>query len=197
MNAPARHLDAEAPAVLPELEAEKTRVIRLTRMGVGMPIAGMVYWIAVAVLVAQFPIKSAVYMAFFATGAVFPLGILFTRLFGGDLFTKSPALTGLGLQLAAVQLFFWPVMTILASVAPNWTPYCMAVLFGSHFLPYGWLYRSRGYMLLTVLTTVATTATVLIARGPVPGIVPLVAAGCYLVSVIVIRMETAKALREG
>ena len=188
--------DPAVPSVLPELEAEKTRVIRATRMGVGMPIAGMVYWLAFAVLVSRFEIQSAVYMAFFATGLVFPLGILFTRMAGGDLFTKSPPLTALGLQLAAVQIFFWPVITILASLAPRWTPYCMAVLIGSHFLPYGWLYRSRGYMVLTILTTLATTATVLIARGPVPQIVPLVTAGCYLVAILVIRAETAKAMRD-
>jgi len=185
-----------APAVLPELEAEKTRVIRLTRMGIGMPIAGMVYWLGYAVLVSQLPIQSAVYMSFFATGLVFPLGILFTRMAGGDLFTRSPPLTALGLQLAAVQIFFWPVITILASVTPRWTPYCMAVLFGSHFLPYGWLYRSRGYMVLTILTTLATTATVLIARGPAPQIVPLVAAASYLVAILMIRAETAKAMRD-
>ena len=184
-----------APAVLPELEAEKTRVIRATRMGVGMPIAGMLYWLAYAVLVSQFEIQRAVYMSFFATGLVFPLGVLFTRMAGGDLFTKSPALTALGLQLAAVQLFYWPVMTILASIAPRWTPYCMAVMFCSHFLPYGWLYRSRGYMVLAILTAAATTATVLIARGPAPQVVPLVAAGSYLVSILMIRAETEKTLR--
>ena len=183
------------PAALPELEAEKSRLIRATRMGIGMPLAGMLYWLAYAGLVSQFKIQSAVYLAFFATGLVFPLGFLFTRLAGGDLFAKSPALTPLGLQLAAVQLFYWPVIIVLASLAPAWTPYVMAVLFGSHFLPYGWLYRSRGYMALTILTTLATTATVLVARGPAPQVVPLVAAGSYLVAILVIRAELAKAMR--
>ncbi len=84
----------------------------------------------------------------------------------------------------------------MASVAPAWTPYVMAVLFGSHFLPYGWLYRSRGYMLLAILTAVATTTTVLIARGPVPQVVPLVAVGSYLVAILVIRSEVAAAIRD-
>ena len=118
-------------------------------MGIGMPLAGMLFWLLYAVLVSQFRIQSAVYLSFFATGLVFPLGFGLTRLAGGDLFAKSPALTPLGLQLAAVQLFFWPVIIVLARIAPEWAPYVMAVLFGSHFLPYGWLYRSRGYMALT------------------------------------------------
>lgn len=50
-------------------------------------------------------------------------------------------------------------------------------------------------MLLTILTGVATTATVLIARGPAPQVVPLVAAASYLVSILVIRAEVATAMR--
>ena len=84
----------------------------------------------------------------------------------------------------------------MASIAPAWTPYVMAVLFGSHFLPYGWLYRSRGYMLLAILTAVATTATVILAGGrPVPQLIPLVAAASYFVSILVARAEIATAMR--
>ena len=190
MNTP-----ATAAADLPELRAEQTRLMRATLMGLGMPIAGFVYWLVYAGLLSQFKLQGAVYLAFYATGLVFPLGIGLTRLLGGDLFAKSPALTPLGLQLAAVQLFYWPVIALLASIAPAWTPYAMAVLFGSHFLPYGWLYRSRGYMLLAILTTVATTVTVLIARGPVPHVIPLVAAGSYLVAILVIRSEVAAVMQ--
>jgi hypothetical protein len=188
-------MNASADPLPALLRAEQDRVIRATRMGIGMPMAGMLYWLAVAFLVSRYEIQNAVYLSFFATGAVFPLGILFTRLMGGDLFAKSPALGTLGVQLAAVQLFYWPVIIILASLAPRWTPYCMAVMFGSHFLPYGWLYRSKGYMVLTILTTVATTATVLIARGPVPHVVPLVAAASYFVSVLITYGEIQAVLK--
>ena len=191
MNGP-----ATAFADLPELRAEQTRLMRATRMGLGMPIAGMIYWLVYAGLLAQFKLQGAVYLAFYATGLVFPLGIGLTRLLGGDLFAKSPALTPLGLQLAAVQLFYWPVIALLASIAPAWTPYAMAVLFGSHFLPYGWLYRSRGYMLLAILTTAVTTVTVLVARGPVPHVIPLVAAASYLVAILVTRGELAAVMRD-
>ena len=178
-----------------DLDAEKTRCIVATRMGLGMPIAGMLYWLAYAFLVSRFRIDSAVYMAFFATGFIFPLGVGITRLLGGDLFAKSPALTSLGLQLAALQLFFWPVIIVLAGIAPRWAPYAMACLFASHFLPYGWLYRSRGYMLLAILTAAATTVTVIVARGPAPRVVPLVAAASYLVAILVIRAETSTVMR--
>jgi hypothetical protein len=174
------------------LESERDRLAFLTRKGVGMPIAGLVFWLAVAVILRQLPPRTGLVASFFATGAVFPLGALLTRLAGGDLFAKSPTLTPLGLQLAAVQLFYWPVIVLIFRQATPWTPFAMAVLFGSHFLPYWWLYRSNGYALLAALTTVACTVAVLIARGPLFTVIPLIAASCYAVSCIVLGREVVR-----
>src|SRR6188474_1865168 len=69
-------------------------------------------------------------------GLVFPVGVALTRAAGGDLFTKSAGLTPLGLMLAALQIFFWPIIVLVYALSPEWTPWAMAILFGSHFLPY-------------------------------------------------------------
>lgn len=176
---------------LHEFEAERTRIARLTKKGIGMPVAGMLFWIAYAVLVRIFPIEQAVLFSFFATGAVFPVGILATRLFGGDLFAKSASLTGFGLQLAALQIFFWPVIILIWGIAAEWTPFVMAVLFGSHFLPYWWLYRSPGYAALTIVNTIVLVAVVLTTRSPLPTIVPLITAGAYALSIALLLRENA------
>jgi hypothetical protein len=174
------------------LEIERDRLALLTRKGIGMPVAGLIFWLAVAVILRQMPERSALVASFFATGAVLPLGALLTRLAGGDLFAKSATLTPLGLQLAAVQLFYWPVIILIFRQATVWTPFAMAVLFGSHFLPYWWLYRSPGYALLAVLTTIACTIAVLVARGPLFTVIPLIAAGCYGVACIVLGREVTR-----
>ncbi|NJN64628.1 MAG: hypothetical protein HC882_06940 [Acidobacteria bacterium] len=172
-----------------EFERERERVSRLTKKGVGMPMAGFLFWLAYAVLLRLFPIEEAVLYSFFATGMVFPLGILFTRLAGGDLFAKSPSLSGLGIQLAALQIFFWPVLILVWNVAPAWSPFAMAVLFGSHFLPYWWLYRSAGYGMLPIINTVSLVALVMITGSPLPEIVPLVTAGAYAIAIAMVARE--------
>ena len=78
--------ESQAVAIL---EDERRRICLLTRRGIGMPMAGFLFWIAMAVFVRTLPERAAMVYSFFATGAVFPLGILFTRLAGGDLFVKS------------------------------------------------------------------------------------------------------------
>lgn len=178
--------EAEAVAIL---EAERTRIALLTRRGIGMPMAGFLYWLAMAMFVRVLPERTALVYSFFATGAVFPLGILFTRLAGGDLFVKSAVFTSLGLQLAVLQIFFWPVIIIVFGTARPWTPFVMAVLFCSHFLPYNWLYRSRGYFFLAVGTGVLTTATAIVLRSSLYLWAPLIAAACCAIAVGMLWQE--------
>jgi hypothetical protein len=172
-----------------EFDAERERLAGLTRRGIGMPAAGLLYWIAVAVLVRVLPMKSALIWSFIATGAVFPVGVLLTKLVGGDLFAKSQSLTPLGLMLNAVQLFYWPVIIVVFKVAPEWTPFAIAVLFSSHFLPYAWMYRSAGYATLAVATTVVVTLAVVATKSPLYLTVPVLTAGCYAVSLGMLARE--------
>jgi hypothetical protein len=153
-----------------------------------MPIAGLFFWLAVAVLVRDLPVRSDLFWSFCATGVVFPVGALLTRAFGGDLFAKSETLTPLGLLLNATQFFFWPVIILLGRVAPLWVPFAMATLFGSHFLGYAWLYRSRGYA-VSRRRERALTAAVLIARDPLYAVTPLLAAAVYAVAVAILYTE--------
>jgi hypothetical protein len=37
----------------------------------------------------------------------------------------------LGLQLAALRLFYWPVIVLVYATARDWTPFAMALPFGS------------------------------------------------------------------
>jgi hypothetical protein len=188
---PSSYAERSAEAVATAaIDAERERLARLTRRGIGMPIAGMLYWIAVAVLVRELPMRTAMLATFFATGVVFPVGFLITKLLGGDLFAKSERFTSLGMLFNAAQLFFWPIIVVVYRGAPEWTPFAMAVLFGSHFLGYAWLYRSRGYAFLTVGTTVLLCTAVLVAGGPLFTTVPLLTAAVYAGAVAMLFAET-------
>ena len=173
-------------------KTERDRLSLLTRKGIGMPVAGLIYWLAVALILRRFHLQTGLVISFFATGAVFPLGALLTRIMGGDLFAKSAVLTPLGLQLAAVQLFYWPIIVLIFRHLPEWTPFAMAVLFGSHFLAYGWLYRSPAYAVLAGLTTVAVTVAVLATQRPLFAEIPLIAAGCYAVACVLLAREVGQ-----
>lgn len=194
MSSPTFRFDDPIPAptfspATAAIDAERARLARATARGIGMPIAGLLYWIVVAVLVRELPLKQALLWSYISTGAVFPIGVLFTRLLGGDLFAKSETLTPLGLLLNGMQLLFWPVIILVWRIAPEWVPYTMATLFGSHFIGYAWIYRSRGYAVLTLGVSVLLTAAVLVARDPLYTATPLIAAAVYAVAVAILYVE--------
>lgn len=166
------------------LNRERVALAHATRRGIGMPAAGMLFWLTFSWIVRAFEPHQAMPLAFFLTGAVFPIGAALTRLAGGNLFFKSPGLTPLGLQLALLQLFFWPIIILVWTLAPEWTPWTMAILFGSHFFGYYWLYGSKAYAFLSISVAVSLTVLATITRSAAPTIVPLVTAGCYAISVV-------------
>jgi hypothetical protein len=144
-------------------------------------------------MVRVLPQRTALAAAFVLTGLVFPIGAVLTRLFGGNLFARSRTLTPLALRLAAVQLFYWPVIIVVFLTRPDWTPFILAMLFGSHFLPYAWLYQSPAYGFLAVSTGVVLAAAVVVMRDPLYLTVPIVTAACHAVAVALLRRELAAA----
>ena len=165
------------------LNDERQRVSTITQRGIGMPAAGLLFWLAVTWLIHVFPAPRAVLYSFFLTGLVFPVGVALTRAAGGNLFSKSAGLTPLGLLLAALQAFFWPIIILIYTLAPEWTPWAMASLFGAHFLPYAWLHRSRAYAFLSASVAISLTCLALVTRDPMPTVVPAITAACYAVAI--------------
>lgn len=164
-----------------------------TCRGMGMPLAGLLYWVAVSILVQALPVKTALLIAFFATGAVFPVGLMFTRMMGADLINKGHVLNGLGGIMNAVQAFYWPILILVFIVAPPWTLFTMTVLFCSHFLGYGWLYQSRGYVFLAIAGPVAAIVMALVMGEGTHLALPPVVAAVYAIASVMLFAETRSA----
>jgi len=172
-----------------ELDRLRAEIAGITKRGIGMPAAGMIYWLAMAWVGSRWEPRSAALLFFIGTGLVFPIGLGLTRLAGGDLFAKGHPLNGLGGILNAVQAFYWPIAILLFYKDPMLVPFALGTLFGSHFLPYGWFYRSRGYTFLGIAAPVATIVVQIAMPDRVFVAVPLAMAAMYAVCVAMIAGE--------
>jgi len=123
----------------------RDELIQATKKGIPFPIAGMLVITFAAVVVQLLPQIQALKAIIYATGAVFPVAFFIGQLMRVNPFVKLPPLSGLAAILAVIQLFYWPVFILVFVMLPAWLPFVMAVLFGSHFIPYGWLYKSTAY----------------------------------------------------
>ena len=176
-----------------DLDRMRDDIARITQRGIGMPAAGIAFWLAVAQIMQSVPLERANIYAFMATGAVFPLGAAISKWIGADLFSKGHPLTRLGMTLNFVQFAYWPVLIVVNSVAPQWTIFTMATLFGSHFLPYGWFYRSAGYTALGIGSIVVPLAMVL-AGARRPEWIALAMAALYAMTVVRVHAENRRTL---
>jgi hypothetical protein len=128
----------------------RDELIAATKKGIGFPVAGMIIITFAAIAVNLLPERQALISIFIATGSVFPIAIIISKFFKINPFVKLPPLSNLGAILAGVQIFYWPLFIIVFNIAPAWVPFSMAILFGSHFIPYGWLYKSKAYYFIGI-----------------------------------------------
>jgi hypothetical protein len=128
----------------------RDELIRFTKKGIGFPFAGLIVICFCAVAISLLPQRQALMMVIFATGSTFPIAFFISKIFDVNPFAKFPPLSSLGTVLACAQFLYWPVLILVFSLAPNWFPFVFAILFGSHFIPFGWLYKSNAYYFLGI-----------------------------------------------
>lgn len=177
------------------LDTLRDEIARITRRGIGMPAAAIGLWLAAAQFGHMYSPRGAALATFIVTGAVFPLGWWLTRMAGGDLFAKGHPLNRLGGTLNAVQFFYWPALIAMFGLRPEWVPFAMATLFCSHFLPYGWFYRSRAYTTLGIGAPLLALALQLAAPAHAWTAIPLAMAAIHALAVAMLLAENGRDAR--
>ena len=128
----------------------RDELIRFTKKGIGFPFAGLIVMCFCALAVYFLPQRQALMIVIFATGSTFPIAFFISKIFNVNPFAKFPPLSSLGTVLATAQFLYWPVLILVFSLSPNWFPFVLSILFGSHFIPFGWLYKSNAYYFLGI-----------------------------------------------
>jgi len=67
----------------------------------------------------------------------------------------------LSAQLAISRVLALPFLIVVYNIGPGQIPIVMAGLGGVHFMPYGWLHRTRIYVALAVVISIGAFALVI------------------------------------
>lgn len=173
------------------LQPLRDDVARVTRRGVGMTLAAVLYWVGLAAVSAWSGLEQGPLGLFFlvATPLVYPLGWLLDRLFGGDLLARGHPLSGLILVNAATQPLGWPLMVLLYLRDPALLAFALAALLGAHFLPFGWLYRSPTYYMLGIAAVGIAAGLQVLWPDRAGVLIPAAMALCYAAAVAGVLAE--------
>ena len=175
------------------LLADRLASYKRLRGGFPIPLAGVVYWGALAWLGTVAEIQTWCMAAFIGSGAIFPMALLFAAIFRNG-FMKDRTATGDVLVPAFISmLLFWPMIVGAVKVAPELVPLILAIGMSLHWPVIGWSY---GRTALFSAHSVIRAIVVLLIWLWYPEwrftVLPFAVSGIYLATVFAILIDSGR-----
>jgi hypothetical protein len=127
--------------------------------GIGFLLAGMTVWLVVAaIFFMPLELRQQNILMLFATGLMFPLSILFTKLIRAEWKFEDSAIADLGIYLNIAQLMYFPIIFFAIANSPEQAVIFFAVITGAHFFPYGWYHDVKAYYIMSPIISVLVIA---------------------------------------
>jgi hypothetical protein len=85
-----------------------------------------------------------------------PLAFMISKIIKVDFTNKDNPLTNLGVLFSANQILYLLIAMWIYAAVPDKMVMILAMIFGAHLLPYGWLYQSKSYTVLSIVIPIVT-----------------------------------------
>lgn len=121
------------------------------RKGLHFILASIIIWIAVLIVhLTDLPILSKNLITFCCTAPLMPIAFLISKTIKVDFQNKENPLTELGILFSVNQILYLLIAMWIYPTVPEKMLMVIAMIFGAHLLPYGWLYKSKSYMVFSI-----------------------------------------------
>lgn len=168
-----------------ELRAD---IARRGKKGIHFILASIIIWSGVF-LIWMLPIESVLtrnLLTFCITAPLMPVAYLISRMIHAEFSSVGNPLNNLGLLFSMNQFLYLLIAIWVYPTVPEKLVMVIAMIFGAHLLPYGWLYQSRAYMVMSVLITFGA---LLLGILTAPAVVAAVMVGVEIIFSIWLTME--------
>jgi hypothetical protein len=126
------------------------------KKGLHFILASVIIWSAVLIIhLTSLNILTKNLLTFCFTAPLMPLAFMISRIIKVDFTNKDNPLTNLGVVFSANQILYLLIAMWIYNAVPEKMVMILAMIFGAHLLPYGWLYKSTSYMVLSVVIPIA------------------------------------------
>ena len=134
------------------LEQLKKDCIKKQKKGIHFILASIVIWTMVLMVqLTSFPILTKNLLTFCCTAPLLPISFLISKILKIQFQDKSNPLNNLGILFSANQMIYLLIAMWVYPTLPDKMLMVIAMIFGAHLLPYGWLYNSKSYMALSII----------------------------------------------
>ena len=127
------------------------------KKGIHFIIASVVICIMVLIVqLTDLPILTKNLLTFCCTAPLLPIAFLISKILKMQFQDKSNPLNYLGILFSANQMIYLLIAMWIYPTLPDKMLMVIAMIFGAHLLPYSWLYKSKTYMIMSVLIPIAS-----------------------------------------
>ena len=190
------------PDHLTELKAvllkERLKSYARLRGGFPIPLAGTVYWLAVAAGSTIFEPSKLLFYSFLGTGAIFPLALLFAQIFRNDFMKDQSAVSSVLVPTFISMLLFWP-MVVAATMegSAGIALVILAIGLSLHWPVIGWSYgRTAIFCAHSIIRALLVIGLFIAFPEQRFLIIPLAVAAVYLLTVIAIYIDSGTVRRQ-
>ena len=121
------------------------------KRGLHFILASIIIWFSILIVqLTYLPVLTKNLFTFCCTAPLMPLAFLISKAIKVDFQNKENPLTNLGILFSVSQILYLLIAMWVYDAVPEKMPMIMAMIFGAHLLPYGWLYKSKSYIVLSV-----------------------------------------------
>ena len=122
------------------------------KKGLHFILASVLIWTAMLIInITSLPILTKNLLTFFCTAPLMPIAFLISKIIKVDFQNKTNPLTNLGILFSLNQLLYLLIAMWIYQAVPEKMLMVIAMIFGAHLLPFGWLYKSRTYKVFAII----------------------------------------------
>lgn len=145
------------------------------KKGLHFILASIIIWIAVLLVnLSDLPILTKNLLTFCSTAPLMPLAYFLSKVIKVDFTNKDNPLNNLGILFSVNQILYLLIAMWIYQAIPEKMVMVIAIIFGAHLLPFGWLYQSKSYMGLSVIIPITILVVGLIYSAVVVSMVMII-----------------------
>ncbi|WP_214484364.1 hypothetical protein [Bacillus sp. SM2101] len=134
-------------STLKEMQSE---LIVEAKKGLPFLLSGTIVFFIISLLPVIFAKEIIHFIWLFGLSSIFPLGFIISKILRINLLVTHNPIGILACIIAVPQAFYIPLYIIVYMLIPQYLPFTIGLLIGSHFLPYVWIYTSKAYLFITL-----------------------------------------------
>ncbi len=141
--------------LLTSLQELRKDVAKKQKKGLHFIISSVFLWMVISgIHASSMPIITKNLYTFCSSALLIPLAYLISKLIDIDFQNKDNPLSNLGFLFTINQILYILISMWVYAAVPDKFLMVYAMIFGAHLLPYGWLYQSKTYYVLSVIISI-------------------------------------------